>query len=431
MGFNLDILIPFEAFFEIYCEKNKFSRDFMRYYFIFPLLFLFCPFVAFVVSLIVLFSRNISERETTLCLVVISMFWGILAFTQKSLAIEDTDCIRYYEYFELFEGIEPLYAISSLNILELLNFVFMPASVLVISITGNVQSISFLWTFVVYLLMYMSIRRLMIFYGCYTPRQFANVVLITTFCFMVFVQITELLKNSAAFTVFFYGFTLYMTNGNKAAVIGLIIASIGIHPSVIMLLPLLLYRKVNTKIVLAISFVVLLISQMSNVLGLLINILPGGGYFDLLLDRFGDYDISQSGTLHYIAIQMAMLCSALFLLCKNKGKDERLNDAVNIVILYFIVSILNYYNLTAYLRFSIFSHWLFALILIWYVQKASYSCSVRRMMKCLVVFMFLMTLRWTLARTIGGGYCSSYMDNSITNIVFSTSSDYLSVEYEK
>ena len=52
-------------------------------------------------------------------------------------------------------------------------------------------------------------------------------------------------------------------------------------------------------------------------------------------------------------------------------------------------------------------------------------------MKCLVVFMFLMTLRWTLARTIGGGYCSSYMDNSIINIVFSTSSDYLSVEYEK
>lgn len=394
-------------------------------------LFILWPFGSFIVSTYSLLNRKLSETNTIVCLFMLSLFLGLLAFTQKSLAAEDTDCIRYYEFFELFEDIEPLYAISSLNILELLNFVFMPASVLVISITGNVQSISFLWTFIVYFLMYMSIRRLMIFYGCYTQRQFAIVVLITTFCFMVFVQITELLKNSAAFTVFFYGFTLYMTNGNKAAVIGLIIASIGIHPSVIMLLPLLLYRKVNTKIVLVISCVVLLISLVSNVLGLLINILPGGGYFDLVLDRFGDYNISQSGTLHYIAIQMAMLCSALFLLCKNKGKDERLNDAVNIVILYFIVSVLNYYNLTAYLRFSIFSHWLFALILIWYVQKASYSCSVRRIMKCLVVFMFLMTLRWTLARTIGGGYCSSYMDNSITNIVFSTSSDYLSVEYEK
>ena len=395
------------------------------------LLFILWPFGSFIVSTYSLLNRKLSETNTIVCLFMLSLFWGLLAFTQKSLAAEDTDCIRYYEFFELFEGIEPLYAISSLNILELLNFVFMPASVLVISITGNVQSISFLWTFIVYFLMYMSIRRLMIFYGCYTQRQFAIGVLITTFCFMVFVQITELLKNSAAFTVFFYGFTLYMTNGNKVAVIGLIIASIGIHPSVIMLLPLLLYRKVNTKIVLVISCVVLLISLISNVLGSLINILPGGGYFDLVLDRFGDYDISQSGTLHYIAIQMAMLCSALFLLCKNKGKDERLNDAVNIVILYFIVSVLNYYNLTAYLRFSIFSHWLFALILIWYVQKASCNYNVRRIMKCLVVFMFLMTLRWTLARTIGGGYCSSYMDNSIINIVFSTSSDYLSVEYEK
>ena len=277
-------------------------------------LFILWPFGSFIVSTYSLLNRKLSETNTIVCLFMLSLFLGLLAFTQKSLAAEDTDCIRYYEFFELFEGIEPLYAISSLNILELLNFVFMPASVLVISITGNVQSISFLWTFIVYFLMYMSIRRLMIFYGCYTQRQFAIVVLITTFCFMVFVQITELLKNSAAFTVFFYGFTLYMTNGNKAAVIGLIIASVGIHPSVIMLLPLLLYRKVNTKIVLVISCVVLLISLVSNVLGLLINILPGGGYFDLVLDRFGDYDISQSGTLHYIAIQMAMLCSALFLL---------------------------------------------------------------------------------------------------------------------
>ena len=408
------------------------EKDFLKMQIVLSLLlFILWPFGSFIVSTYSLLNRKLSETNTIVCLFMLSLFWGLLAFTQKSLAAEDTDCIRYYEFFELFEGIEPLYAISSLNILELLNFVFMPASVLVISITGNVQSISFLWTFIVYFLMYMSIRRLMIFYGCYTQRQFAIVVLITTFCFMVFVQITELLKNSAAFTVFFYGFTLYMTNGNKVAVIGLIIASIGIHPSVIMLLPLLLYRKVNTKIVLVISCVVLLISLISNVLGSLINILPGGGDFDLVLDRFGDYDISQSGTLHYIAIQMAMLCSALFLLCKNKGKDERLNDAVNIVILYFIVSVLNYYNLTAYLRFSIFSHWLFALILIWYVQKASCNYNVRRIMKCLVVFMFLMTLRWTLARTIGGGYCSSYMDNSIINIVFSTSSDYLSVEYEK
>ena len=408
------------------------EKDFLKMQIVLSLLlFILWPFGSFIVSTYSLLNRKLSETNTIVCLFMLSLFWGLLAFTQKSLAAEDTDCIRYYEFFELFEGIEPLYAISSLNILELLNFVFMPASVLVISITGNVQSISFLWTFIVYFLMYMSIRRLMIFYGCYTQRQFAIVVLITTFCFMVFVQITELLKNSAAFTVFFYGFTLYMTNGNKVAVIGLIIASIGIHPSVIMLLPLLLYRKVNTKIVLVISCVVLLISLISNVLGSLINILPGGGYFDLVLDRFGDYDISQSGTLHYIAIQMAMLCSALFLLCKTKGKDERRNDAVNIVILYFIVSVLNYYNLTAYLRFSIFSHWLFALILIWYVQKASCNYNVRRIMKCLVVFMFLMTLRWTLARTIGGGYCSSYMDNSIINIVFSTSSDYLSVEYEK
>ena len=54
------------------------------------------------------------------------------------------------------------------------------------------------------------------------------------------------------------------------------------------------------------------------------------------------------------------------------------------------------------------------------------------MMNLMIVFMLVMTLRWTHGRTmVRGGYCTSYMDNSITNIIFSTSYDYLCVNYEK
>ena len=42
-----------------------------------------------------------------------------------------------------------------------------------------------------------------------------------------------------------------------------------------------------------------------------------------------------------------------------------------------------------------------------------------------------MTIRWSIGRITPGGYSSSYMDNSITKILFSTSVDYLSVDYEK
>ena len=109
------------------------EKDFLKMQIVLSLLlFILWPFGSFIVSTYSLLNRKLSETNTIVCLFMLSLFWGLLAFTQKSLAAEDTDCIRYYEFFELFEGIEPLYAISSLNILELLNFVFMPASVLVI-----------------------------------------------------------------------------------------------------------------------------------------------------------------------------------------------------------------------------------------------------------------------------------------------------------
>lgn len=401
------------------------------YFLILPLLFLLWPFGAFLLSLIVLFTRNVSKKETTLCLTIMSMFWGLLAFTQKSLTVEDTDCIRYYSSFEYFEGWNPISAICCLNLIEILNYVFSPVSVFVTALTDNVQSISFLWTFLTYLLSFLSMRRLMEYYECYEQRRFANLVLIMTFCFLAFVQVSELLKNSAAFAVFFYAFTLQITNSSKVVVWILVLASIGIHPSAIMLLPLFFYKLINTKITLVFAVIMFVLSLKINIVDIVMGLLPGGIYFDLLLERFGNHDFEQTGTLHYIGIQMAMVGTAFYLWFRSKDCETGPLEVVNIVLLYFIVSIVNFHNLVAFLRFTIFSHWIFGLITIWYLKK-SYIPSYKRMMTLMIVFMFFMTLRWTYGRTmVRGGYCSSYMDNSITNIIFSTSYDYLCVDYEK
>lgn len=363
---------------------------------------------------------------------MMSMFWGLLAFTQKSLAIgEDTDCIRYYSSMEYFEGWDPVSAICSLSLIQTLNFVFYPVSTFVTALTNNVQSISFLWTFLVYLLTFLNMRRLMRYYECYGQRQFAQLVLILTFCFLVFVQVSELLKNSAAFAVFFYALTLQITHTNKCIVWLLFLASIGIHPSVIMLLPLFFYKLFNTRILLVFAVILFLLSLSVNIIDLLMRFLPAGVYFDLLFDRFGHQYAERTGSLHYIGILTMMLGATSYLWFRSKKHEIKLLETVNIVILYFIICILNFYNLVAFLRFTVFSHWLFGLITIWYLKK-SYISGYKRMMKGMVVFMLFMTLRWTYSRTIVvGGYCSSYMDNSITNILFSTSNDYISVDYEK
>lgn len=400
-------------------------------YLVFPILFLFWPFGAFVLSLIVLFMQKLSKNETTMCLVIMSLFWGLLAFTQKSLAVEDTDCIRYYRSLEYFEGWNPMLALCSLNLIEILNYVFSPVSVFVTALTDNVQSISFLWTFLVYLLTFLSMRRLMKYYECYEQRKFAKLVLIMTFCFLAFVQVSELLKNSAAFAVFFYAFTLQITNNSRMLVWALVLVSIGIHPSVIMLLPLFFYKLINAKIALAFAVIVFLLSLTINIVDMLMSFLPSGIYFDLLFERFGNQEIGETGTLHYIGIQMAMVGTASYLWFRSKDHEIEKLEAVNIIILYFIVSVVNFYNLVAFLRFTIFSHWIFGLITIWYLKK-SYISSYKRMMNLMIFFMLFMTLRWTYGRTmVIGGYCSSYMNNSITNIIFSTSYDYICADYEK
>lgn len=394
------------------------------------LLFLISPFFSMIASFWMLFKRKMAKGGVSICLVVISMFWGILAFSQKSLAVEDTDCIRYYLSMELYETLSITESFQNINFLELLNFIFYPVSVIAISTTGNVQIVSFLWTFIVYILTYISIRRLMEYYGIFNQKNLAKVILVCTFCFMAFVQISELLKNSAAFAVFFYALTLYMTSGRKIYTMILVLIAIGLHPSVIMLIPLFLYKVLNTKFIIVLSIVLFFISLLTNIIELVLSILPNSGYFELLLDRFEDYGDGKTGTTHYIAIQLALLCFALYLWYKYKSNKD-ISYATNLVLLYFIISNINFYNLVAYLRFSIFSHWLFALIYIWYIRVSLESKNIRTIKKLIVVFMLIMTTRWTLGRTISGGYCSSYMDNSLPKIIFSTSYNYFSVDYEK
>lgn len=393
------------------------------------LLFFAWPFGGFIVSIFLLFRPTISVKCQTVCIVILSLFSGLLAFSQKSLADMDTDCIRYYYAFEHFESISPLSIFEYLDFTAILNFVFVPISAFVVSLTGNVQVISLLWTSIVYLLTFMSARKLMRYYGCFTNRNFAKLVLSLTFCFIAFVQVSELLKQASAFAVFFYGFTLFMTGGSKIITVIATILSIGIHPTSIMLLPLFCYDKIPTFLLLLLSIIVIVVAQFVDIIGLLMGMLPGGNYTELIIDRFGG-GASEGGSVHYIVLQLLMLVPTIFLWLTRKTREKSEQDAVNVILLYFLISSLNFGNLVAYLRFAIFAHWLFALVMVLCLKNIRFK-DVRYVLNILILCMILMTTRWTLGRTISGGYCSSYMDNSIVDIVFSTSYNYLTVDYSK
>ena len=389
--------------------------------------FLIFPFGTFVIAFILLFNKKTNEKLQTFCLIIIALFWSLLAFSQKSIALEETDCIRYYEGYKIYQYLTPWMALKALDFSAYLTFVFTPISVLFITITKNVQVVSFVWVFISYMFTYLSIRILMKHLECYTRKNFATLILILTFCFMHFVQISELLKNASAFAIFFYAFSCYLVNGWNGASIFWFLISIGIHSSVLMMFPLFFYKLFKTKYLLVIALILIPIFSNTNIFGYLFNLLPNNTYFQLLNNRYEWYtSYGQSGTLHYIAIQFAMLSLSVYLWIKSKRQIDYVS---NIVLIYFIISLFNYTNLVAYLRLSIFSHWMFGIMLAYFI--ALKGLHFDKYMKGIIVFMLFMTIRWTVVRTIPGGYSSSYMDNSITNIIFSSTYEYLSVKYDE
>lgn len=375
-----------------------------------------------------MFNPKLTEKQITQCIVVISLFFGLLAFTQKSLAAEDTDCIRYYAGLEYFENINPLEVFGEFDFMELINFVFYPVSAFTVALTGNVQSISFLWTFLVYFLTFLSARRLLKYYECYSNRRFAYLLICLTLCFIAFVQVSELLKQASAFAVFFYGFTMFMTGGSKSIGTLCIFAAIGLHPTSMMLLVLFFYNKVDAWLLLAILLIVIGMSMFVDVVTYSMSLLPASNYTRLLMERFSVYE-QPSGSIHYMLLQFLMLFPSLFIWLIHKPNDRKQQYAINVVLLYFLVSCLNFGNLVAYLRFSIFAHWLFALDYILCLKNIRYN-DVRIVLRVLVFSMSLMTMRWTVGRTTEGGYASSYMDNNIMKIITSSSYDFLIVDYK-
>ena len=79
-------------------------------------------------------------------------------------------------------------------------------------------------------------------------------------------------KFSCFFAVFFYAFTLYVTNRNRFVVWILVLASIGIHSSVIMLLPLFFYKLVNTKDGTYCCYCCVLLSLTVDIIDVLMNL---------------------------------------------------------------------------------------------------------------------------------------------------------------
>lgn len=141
---------------------TQFNKDSIAIPFI-ALLFVLSPFLGGVCALLAILLFKFRDNEYNAIYFIIALFWGFLAFTQKSTAaIMDTDIIRYYKPMEeyLSYGIETAFL---LNFQELLNFTFTFINVFATTLTKNVQYIGLFWTTFSYFIYFISVHKLLKF----------------------------------------------------------------------------------------------------------------------------------------------------------------------------------------------------------------------------------------------------------------------------
>ena len=198
--------------------------------------------------------------------------------------------------------------------------------------------------------------------------------------------------------------------------------NIGIHAQALMFFPLFFFRNIRFRNLLVLTVAAVCISPMVNLMQLAIDELPSGGWGDLLLAKADDYsgDMGGASTKRYILIGLILLSMAVFL--RRKGLFDDTSRRGNIVLLYVLIMFLNYNNSNAFIRFANFCSFVATLE---FLELLKLKKEKWMSFAYMAVFMML-NLQMTYGRTLSGGYCSSYMDNSIVRIFTSNIYDYLS-----
>lgn len=232
---------------------------------------------------------------------------------------------------------------------------------------------------------------------------------------------TDIIKNAAAVSFFWYIFTIYLKKGWSLKIILLLVICVGLHSQSIMLIPVFFYNKCQYKLLLIITSIIIILSPFINILSVILSIIPSSSWTDLLIERASGYAESsgEGTTKRYIFIGLLTYAIAIFLNYKEISDNK--NKISNILLIYVLIMFLNYNNSTAFLRLANLISFIATIEFIGLYSKKS----IRQLSYVYLGIYLILNLQMTLGRTISGGYCSSYMDNSIGKLFFSNVYDYL------
>lgn len=391
-------------------------------------LWIVLPVATMILMLISLGISSIFFRHKKFLFIIISLTFALLAYTQES--IDDTDISRYYYMFQMYDSVDLLNITYYDVLIDQTYFIFNPVSKFIVSLFGNVQAFSFFWIFIIYYLYFLGCENYCRFRDIrLSNRHLFLFIFISIFGFILFTQVSETIKQAVAASVFFYGFSLKLL-GRKTAFCVLTLLSFGIHSSVLLLFPVIFYKYFNSKRA-ALLFLIALTMSFLNVMQLLVNVLPDTGILLLLKDKASNYTETMWRGASMLRYDIMLLIAFFMLIALKRSNGEYLSSkAIFIPFIYFCLILANRHVIHNYVRFINLSYFMYAFLFIEYINTRRVLIKdFKAYFELLLIVAFLVAnLHMTYYRTIGGSYLSSYMDNSLLQIIGSSVFSYLSFE---
>lgn len=386
-------------------------------------LFLLAPFFSFSIALFLLFYRSWRGKEYKFLLLVISLFWGLLAYTQFT---EVGDLSRVYKRIQLSDTLS-MQGYIAFMLSGSKYILFDWANLFIYKISGNIRLVSFFWIFVLYYSFFMGILNLLEYKKISLSRKnMGGIIAASVFCFILFTQVTEIMKQGVATALFFYAYSCFLVGKRKRCIIvGLL--SLGIHFSPLFLCPIFFAKKLGNK-----TLVLLVLLSFGcrgfNLMTLVAHVLASTGLFPVLGGLAEQYEetlehfFSSSATFFTLTFWLFTLAT-FFVFWVVRPKDNILVKAAMIII---IMLNLNYsvsHNFTRILNN------MFPFYCMLFIDLSTFkrNPALRKLaMTVFIVVTLTLNLRIAYERLASdSSYPTQFMNNSIPQIMFSSAWNYL------
>ena len=392
------------------------------------LLFLVQPFVTVLLSLYIIAHMRLCEREYKCFFAIVSLFLALLAFTQKT---DVGDISRTYNYIYTFRnmGIKEYFMYSILFDKYVL---FTCVNQIIYRVTGNFQYTSLFWVFIVYYLMFCSILNFYKYRKIDINNRYLLLIVIGSICcFSIYTQVTELMKQAVVASTIMYAFSNLLIGEKKKAIIFILLA-LGVHFTVFFLIPVLLAKYCNTKTIIGITLLSFL-GRPINLMSLAYQALSKIGVFISLTNTAEQYQeeldgfFSSTSTFFSFSFFFFLLIT-FFVYFVIKPKDKTLVNASMLMIAVLNINFSVSHNFTRLLT-MLYPFYIMLSIDILYAKRL--GAQIRYWMMAVFLFVtFTLNFRMAYNRlSVNGTYPTSFMNNSIVDIVFSPSFEYLKFKF--